>query len=103
MQGQQGASLQLTARLQNELATFQPTLAINNGDIAYARHAPSTAGPSKWCSCPATLGDCFRKEDVLADHAVGAFIQPLHLAEDGCSRVNALVQGLCHTVGCVLW
>ena len=39
LQGQQGASLQLTARLQQELATFKPTLAINNGDIAYARHA----------------------------------------------------------------
>ncbi len=39
LQGQQGASLQLTARLQTELADYKPTLAINNGDIAYARHA----------------------------------------------------------------
>lgn len=39
LQGQQGASLQLTARLQAELTSFNPTLAINNGDISYARHA----------------------------------------------------------------
>ena len=43
VQGQQGASLQLTARLQEEIATYKPTLAINNGDIAYARWAPATA------------------------------------------------------------
>ena len=42
VQGQQGASLQLTARLQEEIASFKPTLAINNGDIAYARRAPAT-------------------------------------------------------------
>ena len=41
-QGQQGASLQLTARLQQEIASYKPTLAINNGDIAYARYAPAT-------------------------------------------------------------
>ena len=41
LQGQQGASLQLTARLQAELTSFNPTLAINNGDIAYARHVPT--------------------------------------------------------------
>ena len=43
LQGQQGASLQLTARLQAELPSFKPTLAINNGDIAYARQATSAA------------------------------------------------------------
>ena len=42
VQGQQGASLQLTARLQEEVASFKPTLAINNGDIAYARRASAT-------------------------------------------------------------
>lgn len=53
MQGQQGASLQLTARLQTELANFKPTLAINNGDIAYARHDSP--------GCPVSSTDCAAK------------------------------------------
>ena len=59
VQGQQGASLQLTARLQEEIASFKPTLAINNGDISYARHAPATPAYVSllemhclWLPCP---------------------------------------------------
>ena len=37
LQAQQGASLPLVARLIEEVANWKPTLAINNGDIAYAR------------------------------------------------------------------
>ena len=36
-QGAQGASLLLVERLQQELLTWKPTLAINNGDVSYAR------------------------------------------------------------------
>ncbi len=37
LQGAQGASLPLVARLIQEIPTWKPTLLINNGDIAYAR------------------------------------------------------------------
>ena len=37
LQGAQGASLPLVARLLTEIPTWKPTLLINNGDISYAR------------------------------------------------------------------
>ncbi len=39
LQATQPSSLQLVDRLLDEVKTFKPTLAINNGDISYARCA----------------------------------------------------------------
>jgi hypothetical protein len=37
LQATQPSSLKLVSRLLDEVKTFKPTLAINNGDISYAR------------------------------------------------------------------